>query len=93
MLKNVREAQKFLAEGQQALRDGRAARALEFAEKAEALNPGFYQSAYLRGRALLMLERNDAAVISLEAALVAQPAFLKEKQEIESLLLQARAAR
>jgi len=84
------QAQKALAEGQRALRKMDAPAALKFAEKAEALNPGFYQNAALRGRALLALGRRAEAAKSVEAALAAQPAFLKEKQELEELLRQAR---
>lgn len=88
----ARQAQKSLAEGQRALRGKDAQAALKLAEKAETLNPGFYQNAALRGRALLALGQPTEAVQSLEAALAAHPAFLKEKQELETLLRQARTS-
>jgi hypothetical protein len=85
----ARQAQKNLAEGLKHLASGRASAALESAEKAESLNPGFYRNATLRGRALLALGRSSEAATAFEAALTAQPAFLKEKQELENLLRQA----
>ena len=88
----ARQAQKTLAEGQRALRNKEAQAALKLAEKAETLNPGFYQNAALRGRALLALGRREEAARALEAALAAHPAFLKEKQEIEEWLRQARSS-
>ena len=63
------------------------------ADKAEASNPGFYQNATLRGRALLALNRNDEAAQSFEKALAEHPAFLKEKQELEILLQQTKSAK
>jgi isopenicillin-N N-acyltransferase like protein len=89
----AREAQKCLQVGERALKDKNAQAALNLAEKAESLNPGFYQNATLRGRALLALGRNGEAVQALELALAAQPAFLKERQELESLLQQASPAK
>lgn len=83
-------AHKALQEGRQALKKADAQTALAAAEKAEANNPGFYQNADLRGRALLLLGKNDEGIKALEAALAAQPAFQSEKQDIESLLQQAR---
>ena len=88
----AREAQKSLAAGQRALRDKDAQAALKLAEKAEALNPGFYQNASLRGRALLSLGQRVEAARAFEAALAAHPAFLKEKRELERLLQEARNA-
>ena len=85
----VRAAQKCLQDGEHALKDKDAQTALTLAEKAESLNPGFYQNATLRGRALLALGRNQEAAQAFESALAAQPAFFKEKQELESLLQQA----
>ena len=88
----ARQAQKALAEGQRALRDKDAPAALKLAEKAESLNPGFYQNATLRGRALRALGKGEEAARALEAAMAARPAFLKEKQELEELLRQARSS-
>jgi hypothetical protein len=88
----ARQARKALADGQRALRGKDAPAALKLAEKAEALNPGFYQNAALRGRALRALGRREEAAQALEAALAAQPAFLKEKQELEELLRQTRGS-
>jgi tetratricopeptide (TPR) repeat protein len=86
----ARESQKCLADGQRALKKKDADAALNFAEKAESLNPGFYQNATLRGRALLALNRNKDAAQAFETALAEHPAFLKEKQELESLLRQTK---
>ena len=89
----ARQAQKFLAEGRGALRSKEAQTARNLAEQAEALNPGFYQNATLRGRALLELGRREEAALAFEAALAARPAFLAEKRELEGLLQRARNAR
>lgn len=87
---SARQSQKLLAEGWRALQAGDCQTALTEAEKAERLNPGFYQNAALRGRALLGLERNADAATALESALAAQPAFRTEKQELEDLLKRAK---
>jgi isopenicillin-N N-acyltransferase like protein len=89
----TRQAQQFLADGPRALKNKNAQVALEMADKAEVLNPGFYQNATLRGRALLVLGRNDEAAQSFEKALAEHPAFLKETQELESLLQQTKNAK
>ncbi|HEX3890110.1 MAG TPA: C45 family autoproteolytic acyltransferase/hydrolase [Verrucomicrobiae bacterium] len=89
----TRQAQQFLADGLRELKNKNAQAALELADKAEALNPGFYQNATLRGRALLALNRNDEAAQSFEKALAEHPAFLKEKQELEILLQQTKSAK
>ena len=86
------QAKQFLAEGLRALKNKDAQAALALAEKAEALNPGFYQSSFLAGRALLALNRKAEAALSLERALAEHPAFLKEKQELETLLQAAKPA-
>lgn len=86
----ARQAQKALAEGQRALRGRDLQTALKLSAKAESLNPGFYQNAALRGRALLALGRPTEAAQALAAALAAHPAFLKEKQDLEEWLRQAR---
>lgn len=86
-------AHKALNEGQQSLKKGEAQAALTAAEKAETNNPGFYQNATLRGRALLALNRPTEAVPAFEAALAAAPAFLSEKLEIENLLKQAQGTK
>jgi isopenicillin-N N-acyltransferase-like protein len=83
---HARQAQQFLADGRHALKKKDAQTALSLAEKAESLNPGFYQNATLRGRALLALGRLEEAKHAFAAALTEKPAFLKEKQEIEALL-------
>lgn len=49
----ARQAHQSLVEGFRALKAGDAQSALSAATKAETLNPGFYQNATLRGRALL----------------------------------------
>jgi isopenicillin-N N-acyltransferase-like protein len=89
----AREAQKCLQDGERALKNKDAQAALTLAEKAELLNPGFYQNATLRGRALLALGRDKDAAQEFVLALTAQPAFLKEKQKLKSLLQQASPAK
>jgi len=86
----ARTAQKSLVDGHHALKRGEAPAALAEAEMAENLNPGFYQNAALRGRALLALKRNDEAAQAFAQALGERPAFLKEQQQLEALLKQAR---
>jgi hypothetical protein len=61
--------------------------------KAESLNPGFYQNSMLRGRALLDLGRNDEAGLAFKTALAENPAFLKEKIDLEALLKQSQEKR
>ena len=89
----AREAQKKLATASSALKNKDAQTALAAAEKAESLNPGFYQNAALRGRALLGLGRNEEAAKAFESALNEHPAFLAEKQQLETWLKQAREAK
>ena len=83
-------AKKNLADGYRALHRQDAPAALTLAEKAEALNPGFYQNATLRGRALLALGRRAEATSAFESALAAHPAFQKEKLELEQWLRQTK---
>ena len=71
----ARQSQKLLAEGRRALKNKDAQAGLDFAKKAEALNPGFYQNASLQGRALLALGRRDEAATAFATALKEQPAF------------------
>jgi isopenicillin-N N-acyltransferase-like protein len=85
----VRRAQKHLTDGSAALKNKNATAALTEAENAEKLNPGFYQNATLRGRALLALQRREEAATAFKDALARQPAFLAEKQQLEALLKQA----
>jgi hypothetical protein len=84
----AQQAQRSLADARRALKNKEAQTALSLAEKAESLNPGFYQNATVRGRALLALGRREEARRAFATALAAKPAFLKEKQEIETLLQQ-----
>ena len=86
---HTKEAQKDLADGQRAFKAKQYTAALDFGQMAEALNPGFYQNSLLEGRALLALGRHEEAKTALEKALNGQPAFLKEKNQIEDLLRQA----
>jgi predicted choloylglycine hydrolase len=86
----ARSAQKSLVEATRAMQQSNAAAALAAAERAEANNPGFYQTGWLRGLALFGLGRNAEAIAAFETALAAQPAFLSEKQEIETWLQQAK---
>lgn len=89
----AKQAQQCLRDGEQALKNKDAQTALALAEKAETLNPGFYQNAALQGRALFALGRNNEAAQSFEKALAEHPAFLEEKQKLESLLQQASATK
>jgi hypothetical protein len=82
------EAGQCLVKGHQALKKKDAASALALAEKAETLNPGFYECATLKGQALLALGRKEEAMRAFQAALASKPAFLKEKKELEALLKQ-----
>jgi len=86
----AKQAKQFLADGNLALKNKNAQTALDLAVQAESLNPGFYRNAMLRGRALLALGRNNEATTAFELALAEHPAFLKEQQQIEELLQQAR---
>jgi predicted choloylglycine hydrolase len=88
--KRAKEAHTNLTEGVHALKKREARVALASADEAERLNPGFYQNAALRGRALLVLGRKAEAIKAIEAALADQPAFRSEQQELEELLKQAR---
>ncbi|MGZ4961240.1 MAG: C45 family autoproteolytic acyltransferase/hydrolase [Limisphaerales bacterium] len=87
----ARQAQKNLADGRSALGGKNGEAALALATKAESLNPGFYQNAALRGRALLALGRRPEAAAAFQSALAEHPAFLKEKEELEGLLRQAKS--
>ena len=89
----AKQAHKALQVAQRGLKNGYAQAALDAADDAESNNPGFYQNAALRGRALRALNRNAEAVTAFEAALAAQPAFLSEKTEIEGLLKQAQGTK
>jgi predicted RNA polymerase sigma factor len=53
------------------LKNNDAQTALTSAEKAEANNPGFYQNAALRGKALGQLGRSAEAATAFETALAA----------------------
>jgi hypothetical protein len=88
--KKAEQAKQFLADGLHAMKNKNAQAALDLAEKAGALNPGFYQNSFLAGRALLALNRNQEAAQSFEKALAEHPAFLQEQRELESLLQAAR---
>jgi hypothetical protein len=85
----ARQARQLLADAQRALKNKDAQTALSLSDKAESLNPGFYQNAALRGRALLALGKREEAGHAFSAALAAKPAFLNEKHEMEALLQQA----
>jgi len=65
----ARQARQCLSEGRRALKRRDAPGGLEFAKKAEALNPGFYENATLRGRALLALGRREEAEAAFASAL------------------------
>ena len=86
----AQQAKQFLTDGNRALKNKDAPLALKLSEQAEPLNPGFYQNAMLRGRALLAMGKSGEAATAFELALAEHPAFLKEQQQIEGLLRQAR---
>lgn len=88
----AKQAQKCLSDGLIALKKSDASTALQLAEKAETLNPGFYQNFTLRGRALMALGKNDEAAASFTQALAEHPAFLKESQQLEDWLRQLKSA-
>jgi Acyl-coenzyme A:6-aminopenicillanic acid acyl-transferase len=88
----AKQSKQCLTDGQRALKNKNAKAALDLADKAEMLNPGFYQNATLRGRALLALGRNQEAAQAFAKALTEHPAFLKETQELETLLQQTKPA-
>ena len=85
-------AKQCLDDGFRALKNRDAKTALKLAEQAESLNPGFYQNATLRGRALLALGQPKDAGHAFASAQAEHPAFLKEQQELENLLQQAQSA-
>lgn len=82
----IAKARTRLKEGKAALHRGDAENALKAANEAESLNPGFYQNAALRGRALVALHRTTEAKSAFTSALAAQPAFLAERRELEEEL-------
>lgn len=85
-LDHAREAVQALNAGRKALKAGDPKTALTQADTAEKLNPGFYQNAELRGRALLQLNRPQEAAVALEQALARRPAFRAEERESRELL-------
>jgi tetratricopeptide (TPR) repeat protein len=89
----AKQAKQCLDEGSRALKSKDARTALSQAEKAESLNPGFYQNAALRGHALLALGRNDEAAKAFETALAARPAFRSEKRKLDGLLKQTQGTK
>ena len=86
----ARRAEEDMVRGRRALKNKDPQAALTAADRAESLNPGFYQNATLRGRALLALGRTDEAAKAFESGLNEHPAFLAEKQQLEDLLKHAR---
>ena len=85
-LENAKEAARALNAGRTALKAGDPKTALTQAEAAEKLNPGFYQNADLRGRALLQMNQTQEAAAALNEALARQPAFQAETREPQELL-------
>jgi len=81
----ARQAGKYLADADRALKTRNPQIALSLSEKAEALNPGFYRNAAVRGRALLALGRTNEATTAFKAALNGHPAFLSEKKVLDGL--------
>ncbi len=87
---NTRQAQKYLEDARRTLKRKDATQALALSEKAEKLNPGFYQNATVRGRSLLAQGRRAEAAQAFESALARHPAFLDERREIEKWLKAAK---
>ena len=85
----AKAARKELGTGEKALRNRDWDAALKAADQAEKDNPGFYQNAWLRGRALLVQGRNAEAMAAFESALAEQPAFKSERTAIEEMLERA----
>ncbi|HEX7655272.1 MAG TPA: C45 family peptidase [Verrucomicrobiae bacterium] len=85
------EARQLLRAGRRALKDHDAKTALDFAKKAEALNPGLYENAMLSGRAWQALGRSDEAAAAFGRALAGQPAFAGERRQLEEWLRTAKA--
>ena len=79
-------SRQYLERARKDLAGNEPERALAWAEKAEANNPGYYQNAWLAGRILAKLGRGAEAAERLRAALAARPAFRSERAEIEALL-------
>jgi isopenicillin-N N-acyltransferase-like protein len=88
----ARQAQAYLTDGLIALKKSDWPTALQLGEKAETLNPGFYQNATLRGRALRGLGKRDEAAAAFTQALAEHPAFLKEQQQLQDWLQQMKGA-
>ena len=88
---NATRSQDLMREAADALKADDAARALELADEAAVLNPAFYQIESLRGRALLALDRRAEAAAGFRAALDGSPAYHAERDEIETLLMEAEA--
>ena len=81
-------ARTALEKGRKALSRGKAEEAVKRAKEAEALNPGFYQNAWLLGEALLKQGRTDEARAALVTALRGEPAWGSERRRIKQLLAQ-----
>ena len=75
----------WLAQGRAALRAGHREEAVDCADRAEALNPGFYANEWLRGEALLAMGNRAAALAALDAAAKRQPAMGRERRLISDL--------
>ncbi len=89
----AKQARQCLVKGQLALKHQDGSAALAQAEQAEQLNPGFYQNAALRGRALLALHRSSEAAKYFALSLTEHPAFLKEQQQLDALLKEAQTVK
>lgn len=86
----AQQARQWLIKGRRALKNRDVQTALGSAKMADELNPGFYENAVLRGRALLAMDRRGEAARAFDAALAAHPAFLNERQELEAILRELR---
>lgn len=89
----ARQARQCLTDAQNDLKRNQAENALTLSATAETLNPGFYQNAAMRGRALMALNRQAEAAAAFKTALDEKPAFLKEQKDLEALLRQATSGR
>ena len=77
-------ARNCLTMAQRALKDHRPHNALDLSDRAETLNPGFYQNAVARGRRCWRWTGRGAGQ-AFQKALAEHPAFLKERKELEAL--------
>ena len=82
----AQQARESLDACRKALAKDDAQAAFQYAEKAERLNPGFYQNMDMKGRALQSLGKTNEARAAFRSALDRNPAFMEERRELERLV-------